>query len=168
MFLGKRRRPEIKRTMSMSGGMTVDLSGDHQEESGPSDHPQNIMIDENNNMSMGYYGLGLRQSGYEQNLSPRNYRRNSGDFIETAHFLRVCGLCKRRLAPGRDIYMYRGDTAFCSVECRERQMKQDEKKDKSLIAAASKSKKEHDNESSSSSSSTSEASVSKSETVSAA
>ena len=27
--------------------------------------------------------------------------------IHTPHFLRTCGLCKCRLAPGRDIYMYR-------------------------------------------------------------
>ncbi|KAK9930583.1 hypothetical protein M0R45_027618 [Rubus argutus] len=38
---------------------------------------------------------------------PRNLRRNSADFVETPHFLRACGLCKRRLVPGRDIYMYR-------------------------------------------------------------
>ncbi|KAK4264892.1 hypothetical protein QN277_026011 [Acacia crassicarpa] len=45
------------------------------------------------------------------------------------HFLRTCRLCHRRLAAGRDIYMYRGDTAFCSFECREEQMKEDERKD---------------------------------------
>lgn len=40
-------------------------------------------------------------------VSPRNHRKNSADFMETASFLRVCGLCNRRLVPGRDIYMYR-------------------------------------------------------------
>ncbi|KAJ8765730.1 hypothetical protein K2173_014852 [Erythroxylum novogranatense] len=60
-------------------------------------------------------------------LSPRYYHRTSGGFEETAHFLRTCGLCQRRLAPGKDIYMYRGDTAFCSLECREQQIKQDER-----------------------------------------
>ncbi|XP_077249959.1 FCS-Like Zinc finger 6-like [Tasmannia lanceolata] len=50
--------------------------------------------------------------------------------IVTSHFLRACGLCKRRLAPGRDIYMYRGDTAFCSLECRQQQLNQDERKEK--------------------------------------
>ena len=40
-------------------------------------------------------------------VSPRNHRRNSADFKETANFLRACSLCKRRLIPGRDIYMYK-------------------------------------------------------------
>ena len=36
-------------------------------------------------------------------------RRNSADFsaAETAAFLRSCGLCNRRLGPGRDTFMYR-------------------------------------------------------------
>lgn len=39
-------------------------------------------------------------------------RRNSADFsaAETAAFLRACGLCNRRLGPGRDTFMYRYGT----------------------------------------------------------
>ncbi|KAF8672933.1 hypothetical protein HU200_049127 [Digitaria exilis] len=33
-------------------------------------------------------------------------------------FLQRCFLCNRELAGGMDIYMYRGDRAFCSEECR--------------------------------------------------
>ncbi|CAL4982854.1 unnamed protein product [Urochloa decumbens] len=33
-------------------------------------------------------------------------------------FLQRCFLCRRELADGRDIYIYRGDRAFCSEECR--------------------------------------------------
>lgn len=51
--------------------------------------------------------------------------------VEPAHFLDACHLCKRRLSDGRDIYMYRGDTAFCSVECRQQQITMDERKEKS-------------------------------------
>jgi zinc-finger of the FCS-type, C2-C2 len=44
-------------------------------------------------------------------LSPcgTTHRRNSADYTtqETASFLKACGLCQRRLAPGRDIFMYR-------------------------------------------------------------
>ncbi|KAK9037714.1 hypothetical protein V6N11_022616 [Hibiscus sabdariffa] len=61
----------------------------------------------------------------------------------TAPFLRSCWLCNRRLAPGRDLYM--GDTAFCSMECREKQMKKDERKVKlniKAIATGTGSKKE--------------------------
>lgn len=42
------------------------------------------------------------------------------------HFLDTCFLCKRRLRHERDIFIYRGDTAFCSEECRHRQILRDE------------------------------------------
>lgn len=67
---------------------------------------------------------------------PQNQTTNpSHVIIHTPHFLRTCGLCKCHLAPGRDIYMYRGDTAFCSLECREEQMKQDQRKEKWKVAS---------------------------------
>ncbi|KAG6486239.1 FCS-Like Zinc finger 5-like [Zingiber officinale] len=65
----------------------------------------------------------------------------SGVYIEDptvaapAPFLRACGLCSRRLGPGQDAYMYRGDIAFCSSECRQQQISKDEQKEKcSLIS----------------------------------
>ncbi|XP_020255446.1 uncharacterized protein LOC109832505 [Asparagus officinalis] len=65
-----------------------------------------------------------------------NFRRSSGDFraVETAPFLRACGLCKRRLGPGRDIYMYRGEVAFCSLECRQQLINQEEIKEKRALS----------------------------------
>ncbi|PKA58271.1 hypothetical protein AXF42_Ash012995 [Apostasia shenzhenica] len=33
-------------------------------------------------------------------------------------FLSFCHACKKRLAQGKDIFMYRGEKAFCSCECR--------------------------------------------------
>ncbi|KAF0913205.1 hypothetical protein E2562_020368 [Oryza meyeriana var. granulata] len=59
-------------------------------------------------------------------------RRNSADYcaVETAAFLRACGLCHRRLGPGRDTFMYKGEAAFCSLECRQQHMTQEEWKDK--------------------------------------
>eukprot|EP00268_Persea_americana_P012808 TRINITY_DN15490_c0_g1_i1.p1 TRINITY_DN15490_c0_g1~~TRINITY_DN15490_c0_g1_i1.p1 ORF type:complete len:119 (+),score=22.71 TRINITY_DN15490_c0_g1_i1:184-540(+) len=53
-------------------------------------------------------------------------------------FLDACFLCKKRLSPGRDIYMYRGDRAFCTVECRCKQIFMDEEsvmKDNCSVAA---------------------------------
>lgn len=44
----------------------------------------------------------------------------------TSSFLQRCCLCHRELGEGRDIYMYRGDRAFCSEECRCRQILIDE------------------------------------------
>ncbi|KAL0367733.1 UNVERIFIED_CONTAM: FCS-Like Zinc finger 15 [Sesamum radiatum] len=41
-------------------------------------------------------------------------------------FLDHCFLCKQKLLPAKDIYMYKGDRGFCSVECRCRQMFMDE------------------------------------------
>uniref|UniRef100_A0ACD5YW10 Uncharacterized protein n=1 Tax=Avena sativa TaxID=4498 RepID=A0ACD5YW10_AVESA len=44
----------------------------------------------------------------------------------TGSFLQRCLLCHKDLAENNDIYMYRGDKAFCSVECRCRQIFIDE------------------------------------------
>ncbi|KAG8092724.1 hypothetical protein GUJ93_ZPchr0012g19915 [Zizania palustris] len=70
-------------------------------------------------------------------------RRHSGDFaaMETAAFLKACGICNRRLGPGRDTFIYMGEVAFCSNECRQQQMNLDELKEKkcdgsSAVAAA--------------------------------
>uniref|UniRef100_A0A2P2LHB3 Uncharacterized protein MANES_03G176900 n=1 Tax=Rhizophora mucronata TaxID=61149 RepID=A0A2P2LHB3_RHIMU len=37
-------------------------------------------------------------------------------------FLSFCYSCKKNLGPGKDIYMYRGEKAFCSRECRYQEM----------------------------------------------
>ncbi|KAI8003464.1 FCS-Like Zinc finger 6 [Camellia lanceoleosa] len=119
MLLGKRPRPPIKRTTSMTE-FTLDLSiGD-----APPQPPA--------------AGFDQRYLGSATAVSPRNHRRNLADFVETPHFLRSCFLCKRRLVPGRDIFMYKGDSAFCSLECRQQQMNQDERKEKKCSLAASK------------------------------
>uniref|UniRef100_A0A1D1Y8H2 Structural polyprotein n=1 Tax=Anthurium amnicola TaxID=1678845 RepID=A0A1D1Y8H2_9ARAE len=67
---------------------------------------------------------------------PRIPRRVSDEFaVVPAHFLRSCGLCKRHLGPGKDTFMYRGEVAFCSLECRQQRMNQDERKDKCSLAS---------------------------------
>lgn len=55
-----------------------------------------------------------------------------GSFVAAAltastHFLDQCSFCKRHLPKDKDIFMYRGDKAFCSVECRSQQMLMDER-----------------------------------------
>ncbi|CAF1701793.1 BnaC03g26890D [Brassica napus] len=40
----------------------------------------------------------------------------------TDHFLSVCDFCNKKLEVGYDIYMYRGEKAFCSEECRSEEM----------------------------------------------
>ncbi|CAA7404021.1 unnamed protein product [Spirodela intermedia] len=43
-----------------------------------------------------------------------------------ATFLSFCHSCKKGLAQGNDTFMYRGDKAFCSQECRYKGMLSDE------------------------------------------
>ncbi|KAK4366774.1 hypothetical protein RND71_014654 [Anisodus tanguticus] len=129
MMLGKKKgRPPMRRKTSMTG-ITVDLGTANEQE------PSDYMVDESFKDSSEKEVIIMGGYDYYQysQVSPRYQRRISGEGFERerANFLTSCGLCNRRLAPGRDIYMYRGDTAFCSMECREQQMKQDERKDKS-------------------------------------
>lgn len=42
-------------------------------------------------------------------------------------FLSFCYTCKKNLGQGKDIYMYRGEKAFCSSECRCKEMMLEEK-----------------------------------------
>ncbi|KAJ8633794.1 hypothetical protein MRB53_027130 [Persea americana] len=46
------------------------------------------------------------------------------------HFLDACYLCRKPLGPNTDIFMYRGDTPFCSEGCRQEQMDIDEAMEK--------------------------------------
>lgn len=53
------------------------------------------------------------------------------------HFLDSCFGCKKPLGANRDIFMYRGDTPFCSEDCRQEQIEIDESKEKSWNLSAS-------------------------------
>ncbi|KAJ9673782.1 hypothetical protein PVL29_023373 [Vitis rotundifolia] len=138
MLLGKRPRPPMKRTTSMTE-FTLDPNSLQQ----PPSDSQNPFKDRPK--SVGFGGDPYRQAsgvdgyGFDHRflsvVSPRNPRRSSADFVDNSHFLRACCLCKRRLVSGRDIYMYRGDSAFCSLECRQQQMNQDERKEKCSLAS---------------------------------
>ncbi|XP_059316189.1 FCS-Like Zinc finger 14-like isoform X2 [Lycium ferocissimum] len=60
-------------------------------------------------------------------ISPTRF----GDFprYPDSDFLSSCHLCNKKLH-GKDIFMYRGEIAFCSTECRYRQIVMDEHKEK--------------------------------------
>jgi hypothetical protein len=132
MMLGKRQRPPIKRTTSMTE-IIFDLNSSCTEETHEPAKQQ--PLDPNNQFLQEVDQRFMASAS----VSPRprtSQRRSSADFqVETAHFLRACSLCKRRLIPGRDIFMYRGDSAFCSAECRQQQMNKDEKKEKCSMAS---------------------------------
>ncbi|KAL4589389.1 hypothetical protein LXL04_002295 [Taraxacum kok-saghyz] len=50
-------------------------------------------------------------------------------------FLSFCHLCKKKLH-GKDIYMYRGEKAFCSIECRCREIGMEEMREKRCVTEA--------------------------------
>ncbi|PHT32662.1 hypothetical protein CQW23_28999 [Capsicum baccatum] len=68
------------------------------------------------------------------------------------HFLEACFRCNKPLGFNRDIFMYRGDTPFCSEECRQEQIDMDEAKEKQFNLSASKALREKDQTKSSSTS----------------
>ncbi|XP_028771897.1 FCS-Like Zinc finger 6 [Neltuma alba] len=129
MLLGKRPRPPMKRTTSLSE-IPFDLNV--APDAPPNDPNHNPNAQPSSDVIRKQPGGSTR---LDQRASHTNHRRHSADFVETADFLRACFLCKRRLVPGRDIYMYRGDSAFCSLECRQKQMIQDERKEKRCVVS---------------------------------
>ncbi|XP_062174598.1 FCS-Like Zinc finger 3 [Alnus glutinosa] len=52
------------------------------------------------------------------------------DHYNEPHFLEACFLCRKPLGLNSDIFMYRGNTPFCSKECRQEQIEIDEAKEK--------------------------------------
>ncbi|KAK9096749.1 hypothetical protein Sjap_022246 [Stephania japonica] len=148
MLLGKRPRPPIKRTTSITEFIVDPLIYNPNNIDAPEYDflRQNTLADDGDKeghdangtttIFQSHHHQGLLD-GYPLSASPRSItaRRHSADFLETTHFLRVCGLCKRRLAPTRDIYMYKGDAAFCSLDCRQQQMNLDELKEKCSLTS---------------------------------
>ncbi|XP_016462115.1 FCS-Like Zinc finger 3-like [Nicotiana tabacum] len=57
------------------------------------------------------------------------------------HFLDACFLCQRPLGHNTDIFMYRGNTPFCSQECRQEQMEMDEANERKWKLYSKKSSK---------------------------
>ncbi|EOA14245.1 hypothetical protein CARUB_v10027399mg [Capsella rubella] len=110
MVLGKRHGSLIKRTTSMNM-ITLDTPTIY-DASQPSDH------------------LTFHQ--HHHTPTKVVMATNYDDFLKT------CSLCNRSLCHHRDIYMYRGNNAFCSLECREKQIKLDERKAKSGLVASKK------------------------------
>ncbi|KAH9618158.1 hypothetical protein KSS87_010156 [Heliosperma pusillum] len=73
----------------------------------------------------------VTRSGINQNLGVFTISSPATSFDYTSsnsHFLSSCHLCKKTLH-GKDIYMYRGEKAFCSEECRQSQICNEERKE---------------------------------------
>ncbi|KAK8921730.1 hypothetical protein KSP39_PZI020889 [Platanthera zijinensis] len=70
-------------------------------------------------------GVGLAIVAALDKSGPISHRPSKiGDF-PVADYLSSCNLCGKTLH-GKDIYMYRGEKAFCSMECRYKQIVSDE------------------------------------------
>ncbi|KAL9239835.1 hypothetical protein vseg_014118 [Gypsophila vaccaria] len=67
----------------------------------------------------------------ESSVAPFSYPTNGG-------FLSCCCFCKKKLEEGKDIYMYRGEKAFCSNDCRLEEISIEEEHEK-LISKPNKS-----------------------------
>ncbi|MCE2054980.1 hypothetical protein HAX54_041737 [Datura stramonium] len=101
-------------------------------------------LDEMGNHPYNHNSLISRRTNLN-NLSSMSSPRLSGgrSFYDTRleekqpHFLDACFLCNKPLGHNRDIFMYRGDTPFCSEECRQEQIEMDEAKEKKLNVSAS-------------------------------
>ncbi|KAE8812004.1 hypothetical protein D1007_11019 [Hordeum vulgare] len=59
-------------------------------------------------------------------VASRFFRVRPGGLARRHHFLDSCFLCKASISRDRDIFMYKGDEAFCGEECRQEQMAMDE------------------------------------------
>ncbi|MBA0588620.1 FCS-Like Zinc finger 8 isoform X1 [Gossypium raimondii] len=56
--------------------------------------------------------------------------KRNGSSYQSENFLSYCYACKKNLSPGKDIYMYRSEKAFCSKECRYQEMMLEESTNK--------------------------------------
>ncbi|XP_076881079.1 FCS-Like Zinc finger 2-like [Bidens hawaiensis] len=93
-------------------------------------------LEENN----GFASISDIETGFLSSralYSPRRARSGRRFEEQQPHFLDACFLCKKQLGHNRDIFMYRGDTPFCSEECRAEQIDIDEAKEKTKHLSSS-------------------------------
>ncbi|XP_059632493.1 FCS-Like Zinc finger 8 [Cornus florida] len=67
---------------------------------------------------VGSSAASRKENGFLADRRPMSYPSES--------FLSFCYNCKKNLGHGKDIYMYRGEKAFCSSECRYKEMMMEE------------------------------------------
>jgi len=90
-----------------------------------------------------YFNTLSHRKNSLRNLSSSSSPRSGSKYYfeevvhQQPHFLEACALCKKPLGDNKDIFMYRGDTPFCSEECREEQIEIDEAKEKKWNLSAS-------------------------------
>ncbi|CAL9156084.1 FCS-Like Zinc finger 5-like [Musa acuminata AAA Group] len=122
ILLGKRTRQPMRRTTSMTEFSLEDVAAAAEGREGIRRHHKCQHRE--------------RRRGPEDEGPPRIVQRWSfgdlGTMETTTKFLMACGFCNRCLGPGFDTFIYRGEIAFCSLECRQNKINQDEIRDKHL------------------------------------
>ncbi|WVZ74154.1 hypothetical protein U9M48_022369 [Paspalum notatum var. saurae] len=106
------------------------------------------------NKTTSYVEAGFPGSTTPSSPRTRRASRVNADAGELHHhYLDACFRCGRHLGGNKDIFMYRGDTPFCSDECRQQQIEADEEREKekrSRQPAATKREREERRQQSSS------------------
>jgi len=69
-------------------------------------------------------------SGFSDSRKENGFFTDRLSSFPSESFLSICYSCKKNLGQGKDIYMYRGEKAFCSSECRYQQILLEEGMDK--------------------------------------
>ncbi|XP_020155867.1 uncharacterized protein [Aegilops tauschii subsp. strangulata] len=119
-MLGKRQRSMLmRRTTSLASMPSVPKQVRQGSGGGGGDKDKPARARPSSSVSAGAVGTG--GGGY-----PSPGRDAFAGLMITAAFLSACGFCAKPLGPGEDTYIYRGEVAFCSQECREHQIKKDE------------------------------------------
>lgn len=89
-----------------------------------------VLYEEDGYVRSGHERKDLERSNNKLSTVKDSRPRYEEDFsaYPTTYFLSCCQLCNKNLH-GKDIYMYRGEKAFCSAECRSRQIMVDDRKE---------------------------------------
>ncbi|EEF45059.1 FCS-Like Zinc finger 2 [Ricinus communis] len=140
-FSGTRRVPyfiEEDDGLVSLADMEAGFSGNQQQQQQKHQHPFF-------SRSLCYGKEGSMRTISSSISSPRSARFYDARFEDhQPHFLEACFLCKKPLGDNRDIFMYRGDTPFCSEECRQEQIEIDEAKDKNWNLSSMKKLRKKD------------------------
>ncbi|GLT25415.1 hypothetical protein SLA2020_005460 [Shorea laevis] len=72
--------------------------------------------------------------------------KNSITLYPSNAFLSFCYSCNKKLEEGKDIYIYRGDKAFCSLNCRSQKILIDEEMEKAMEESSDNSPQVEDDE----------------------
>ncbi|KAI3983647.1 hypothetical protein MKX01_042483 [Papaver californicum] len=73
----------------------------------------------NNNITVGKPPtFKLSEEGSFETSSSSSSKMPSIFSQQSSTFLKACGLCRKKLSPQMNIYMYKGDQSFCSDDCR--------------------------------------------------